>query len=334
MASVRSKNNWTNWHHKFHKQFINDKTFIPKGAKLLISVSGGQDSMALMTLINDIKDQHDWEINIWHGDHQWHKDSTLYANKLRHYCNKEGIPSYFDTANEKEITSEESARNWRYQKLIKTLEKLLSEENAIRNWYILTGHTSTDNTETFILNLARGSNYAGLAGIPKKRLLNDKYSLVRPILIFNRNETSAICQGMNIPFWEDPTNLDLSIKRNFIRQELLPHLENIYPGCTKRINQFIGKMNNYSIEQADLSKLALKACRSNTGIKREVLNTLGLEARCTIIYTLIKEKSLKQISAKNLETISIQILEKNNGQINLNDELKIIWNKYIIRLEI
>ena len=67
------KNNWTNWHHKFHKQFLDDKKFIPKGANLLIAVSGGQDSMALMTLVDDIKNQHDWKINVWHGDHQWHR---------------------------------------------------------------------------------------------------------------------------------------------------------------------------------------------------------------------------------------------------------------------
>ena len=334
MLLNRSKNNWTNWHHKFHKQFINDKKFIPKGTCLLIAVSGGQDSMALMTLINDIKDQHDWKINVWHGDHKWHSDSTHYANKLKHYCKNKGIPFYFDTANGKEITSEESARNWRYDKLGKTIEKLVSKENTISNWQILTGHTSTDNTETFILNLARGSNYAGLSGIPRKRVLNNKYSLGRPILIFNRKETNTICQEMQIPFWEDPTNRDLSIKRNLIRHTILPHLENIYPGCTKRINHFIRKMNNYSIEQADLSKLALKACKNNTGIKREVLNNLSLEARGTIMHALMKENAIKQISAENLESICIQILKKNKGEIYLHDELKIVWNKDTIRLEI
>ena len=334
MLLNRSKNNWTNWHHKFHKQFINDKKFIPKGACLLIAVSGGQDSMALMTLINDIKDQHDWKINVWHGDHKWHSDSTHYANKLRNYCKNKKIPFYIDTANEKEITSEDSARNWRYERLGKTIEELTSKEHKISNWHILTGHTSTDNTETFILNLARGSNYAGLSGIPRKRLINNKYSLGRPILIFNRKETNTICQEMQIPFWEDPTNLDLSIKRNLIRHKILPYLESIYPGCTKRINQFIGKMNNYSIEQADLSKLALQACKNNTGIKREVLNNLSLEARCTIMHALIKENNLKQISAENLESICIQIFKKNNGEIYLHDELKIVWNKDIIKLKI
>ncbi len=333
MLSHRSKNNWTNWHHKFHKQFLNDKKFIPKGANLLIAVSGGQDSMALMTLLDDIKNQHDWKINVWHGDHKWHKDSSKFANNLKRYCEDKGIRFFIDVANKKDIFSEEKARNWRYEKLCNTVDELLIEEQSIYNWYILTGHTSTDNTETFLLNLARGSNYTGLAGIPKQRILSEKYLLRRPILIFNRKDTHSICQMMQIPFWEDPTNLDLSIKRNLIRHKVLPFLNKIHPGYTNGINQFVNKMNNFSREQADLCKLAIQACKSDEGFKREVLNTLGIEARCTILNTLIKQKSIKQISSQNIERISIEISKKSNGQINLPQGLKIIWDKHTVRLE-
>ena len=333
MIAKRSKNNWTNWHHKFHKQFLNDQTFIPKGANLLIAVSGGQDSMALMTLIDDIKNQHDWKINVWHGDHQWHKESSEFANKLKNYCKEKEIPFFIDVATKKEILSEEKARDWRYEKLCNRVNELLVEEKSIYNWFILTGHTSSDNTETFLLNLARGSNYRGLAGIPKQRTLNEKYLLRRPILIFNRKDTNSICQIMKIPFWEDPTNLDLSIKRNLIRHKVLPFLNKIHPGYTNGINQFVCKMNKYSREQADLCALAIEACKNGEGIKREVLNTIGIEARCTILNSLIQKKIIKQISSQNIETISTEIFKKSNGQINLPQGLKIIWNKHTIRLE-
>ncbi len=333
MYLPRSKNNWTNWHHKFHKQFLHDEEFIPNGSNLLIAVSGGQDSMAMLTLIDDIKNQHDWKINVWHGDHQWHKDSSLFANQLENYCKKKGISFYLDIANSKKIESEDKARSWRYEKLCKTVEKLFLNENSVGGWYILTGHTSSDNTETFLLNLARGSNYAGLSGIPRKRVLNDKYLLIRPILIFNRKDTYSICQSMNIHYWEDPTNLDLSIKRNLIRHKVLPYLDEIYPGYTNKINQFVGRMNNYNIEQADLCKLAIETCKNSEGYKREIINTLGLDARCTILNTIIKEKCTKQISSENIATISIEIFKRNNGQINLPNGLKILWNKHTIRLE-
>ncbi len=333
MFSKKPKHNWSNWHHLFHKQFLHDNKFIPQKANLLIAVSGGQDSMALLTLINDIKNQHDWKINVWHGDHQWHKDSSLIKNNLGDYCSKNGIPFYFDTANKKEISTEEKARNWRYEKLCKRVDKLITLKNSLSNFYIITGHTSTDNAETFLLNLTRGSNYAGLSGIPKKRFSNDIYKIRRPILIFSRDDTYSICQSMQIPFWEDPTNLDLSIKRNLIRHKVIPYLNEINPGATNKINKFICTMNNYNKEQADLSKLALEACKNNIGIRRAILNKLGIEARSTIIHTFIKEKCPKQITSQNIETITLAISSKENGSINLAHGLKIIWNKNTIKLE-
>ena len=138
---------------------------------------------------------------------------------------------------------------------------------------------------------------------------------------------------MHIPFWEDPTNNDLSIKRNLLRHKVLPYLDLIYPGCTNKINQFIGKMHNFSNEQEDLCKLALETCKSSEGLKREVINTLGIEARCTILKTFIKERCIKQISSQSIESISLEIFKKNNGQINLPNGLKITWNKNTIKLK-
>ena len=89
--SKKEKNNWTNWHHLVHKAIIKDARFIPNGIKLLIAVSGGQDSMALLTLFKDIKDHHNWEIYVWHGDHQWHSKSSTYSEELKAFCNYKKI---------------------------------------------------------------------------------------------------------------------------------------------------------------------------------------------------------------------------------------------------
>ena len=86
-----SQKNWTSWHHLLHKEILGNKTLIPDGANLLIAVSGGQDSMALLNLINDMKTQHNWFVNVWHGDHKWHEKSAKYALELKSYCNKKNI---------------------------------------------------------------------------------------------------------------------------------------------------------------------------------------------------------------------------------------------------
>ncbi len=328
-----SQKNWTSWHHLLHKEILGNKTLIPDGANLLIAVSGGQDSMALLNLINDMKTQHNWFVNVWHGDHQWHEKSAKYALELKSYCNKKNISFFFDQANKKNISSEEKARDWRYKKLSERANQLLIENQKESDIYLLTGHTNTDNAETFLLNLARGSNYAGLSYIDKKRLLKHHIFLIRPLLIFSREDIKKFCQLQNIPIWEDPTNCDLTIKRNIVRKEIIPILETIYPGCSKRINSFAEKMSNYKNEQNDLSKLAYLYCENAIGVKRELLNSLCIEARCTILNTFLKKDCTKQLSSKNLTHLASSIFKKNRGKIDLPDGFEIVWNKDYINLE-
>ena len=328
-----TQKNWTSWHHLLHKEFLRDKQLIPNGANLLIAVSGGQDSMALLHLINDMKNHHNWFVHVWHGDHQWHEKSERYALELKCYCNKKNISFLYDQANKKTISSEEKARDWRYKKLRERANQLLNKDPKNVNIYLITGHTNSDNAETFLLNLARGSNYAGLSYIEKKRLLENKIFLIRPFLIFSRKDTRNICNLMKIPIWEDPTNCDLKIKRNLVRKKIIPTFETMYPGYSKRINSFAEKMKNFNREQKDLGELAYLSCKDAKGIKRELLNNLCIEARCTILNTFLKKNCTKQLNSKNISDLASSIFEKDQGKINLPEKLRIIWNKDYINLE-
>tara|TARA_Y100001978_G_C23652327_1_gene414101 strand:- start:360 stop:1361 length:1002 start_codon:yes stop_codon:yes gene_type:complete len=331
--SKKEKRNWTNWHHLLHKEIINDEKFIPNGIKLLIAVSGGQDSMALLTLFEDIKDHHDWEIYVWHGNHQWHSQSSVFSEELESFCNYKKIKFYSDKADYLEVSTEEKARKWRYQKLYDTAKNLAGSKKEMEKIYILTGHTSSDNAETFLLNLARGSSYKGLKGIPNKRLSDNNFYIVRPLLNFSRSDTLKICEELKIPIWIDPTNSDLKLKRNIIRKNIMESLEKIYPGCSVRINSFTQKMNKYEKERSDLCKLALQACLEKNMLKRDKFNTLGLEARSTLLNQLFKEKFTKQIKSNGLDKIAKDIFNKNKGSIDLPNSLKIVWNNSYIQLK-
>ena len=328
-----TKKNWTSWHHLLHKEVISKKTLIPKGSNIVISVSGGQDSMTLLTLINDLRKLHNWSISVWHGDHQWHEKSSIYALDLKNYCERKDIAFYLDKANKENIFSEEKAREWRYKKLCERAKTLLNKNQQQKNIYLLTGHTNSDNAETFILNLARGSNFAGLSNIESKRLLENQIFLIRPILIFSREDTKQFCNVMNIPVWEDPTNSDLKLKRNLVRKKIIPSLEIIYPGCSSRINNFSQKMSNYNNERNDLSELAFLYCKEEKGLNRNLLNSMCIEARCTILNKFLSEISKKQYSSKNLAKLATSIYDKNKGQVNLQDFLKIVWNTNYINFE-
>ena len=130
--------NWSALHHLFHKELLSKNKLIPKGSNILISVSGGQDSMALLTLINDLKKLHNWSISVWHGDHQWHKKSSIYALELKSFCEGKNISFYFDQAQKENVFSEEKAREWRYKKLCEKAKALLKKTQQQKNIYLLT----------------------------------------------------------------------------------------------------------------------------------------------------------------------------------------------------
>ena len=92
-------------------------------------------------------------------------------------------------------------------------------------------------------------------------------------------------------------------------------------------------MSNYNNERNDLSELAYLYCKDVKGINRNLLNNMCIEARCTILNKFLKEISANQCSSKNLTKLATSIYEKKKGQINLQEFLKIVWDKNYINFE-
>jgi tRNA(Ile)-lysidine synthase len=91
--------------------------------------------------------------------------------------------------------------------------------------YVVTGHTRSDRVETLLYNLMRGSGADGLASLTWMRSLTDEIKLVRPLLNVSRHETLGFCQEQQIPIWEDSTNQNLDYRRNRLRLETIPYLQ-------------------------------------------------------------------------------------------------------------
>ena len=104
--------------------------------------------MALLTLINDLKKVHNWSISVWHGDHQWHIKSSLYALELKSYCENKNISFYCDQANKENISTEEKAREWRYKKLCERAKTLLNKNQQKHNIYLSVSYTHLRAHET------------------------------------------------------------------------------------------------------------------------------------------------------------------------------------------
>ena len=82
--STQIDKSWSKWHMRLHKRLKQNKSLLPSNSTILLAISGGQDSMALLKLIIDLKRLYKWQIEIWHGDHQWHNQSKKIKEELKY----------------------------------------------------------------------------------------------------------------------------------------------------------------------------------------------------------------------------------------------------------
>lgn len=205
---------------------------------ILVAVSGGADSMALLgaLLHTGVK------LVVASFDHQIRMDSHADIEFVREFCQRSDVLFETGTGNAlafaevNNLSIEESARQLRYKFLFQMAEKHHCGA-------IATGHTMDDQAETMLMRFIRGAGLAGIKGMLPVTTL-EQYShtikLVRPILDWRRSDTEAACQAMNITPCVDSTNQDSTYPRNKIRAELMPFLLNYNPSIVETLARNAG----------------------------------------------------------------------------------------------
>jgi tRNA(Ile)-lysidine synthase len=206
---------WTDLHHRLHR-VLKSRSLLPPGHRLLLGVSGGQDSLCLWRLCLDLQPQWGWELGILHCDHRWRSDSQANAHHVQTLAAQWGTP-YHGIVADRPLPTEAAARQWRYQGLAHCAQTHHYQA-------VLTAHTASDRAETLLQNLIRGSGADGLGALPWQRDLAPGLPLVRPLLFATRQETGDFCAAQGLPLWVDSTNDDPRYGRNRLRLEVLPLL--------------------------------------------------------------------------------------------------------------
>ena len=318
---------------RLHKRLKQNKYLLPSNSTLLLAISGGQDSMALLKLITDLRRLYKWQIEIWHGDHQWHNKSEQIEAELKLWCLNKKLSFNSNKANKEEVANEEKARDWRYKNLIMNAKYLSSKNVDSPCEKILTGHTATDRAETIIMNLARGTNLIGLSTLKEQRILEDNLELVRPLLIFNRDETLEICKEFNLPIWIDPSNENMNLTRNKIRKEILPILNSIYKGADSRIASVANRLESYSEDQKLFAKIAIEFCQGPeiNSLSRKKLIDYTNSIRKIILTNWLKILGVTRVTALQIEDINNKISQRNPpGSIHLHGDFLVRWDKETI----
>ena len=331
--SAKNERSWSKWHMRLHKRLKQNKSLLPSNSTLLLGISGGQDSMALLKLITDLQRLYNWQIEIWHGDHQWHIKSKKIEEELKLWCLNKQISFHSTQADKEEVMNEEKARDWRYKNLIMHAKLLSSNKTNFPCKRILTGHTATDRAETIIMNLARGTDLIGLSTLKEQRILENNLDLIRPMLIFNRDETLQICKEFNLPIWVDPSNENINLTRNRIRKEVFPILNSIYKGADSRIAAVANRLESYSNDQQLFAKIAIESCKIEkiNSLSRKRIVGFNNSIRKIILANWLKILGIKKVTALQIEEINNKISQgKQPGTVHLHGDFLISWDKETI----
>jgi tRNA(Ile)-lysidine synthase len=273
------------------EMFIRQKNLMPAGGKILLAVSGGADSVALLCILNKIFPNN---LHIAHINHQLRgTDSLNDEYYVRQLAEKYKLPvttKLVDVntfAKKQKLSTETAARQLRLEALIKIADK----HNCTA---IATAHHKNDNAETVIQRILRGTGYKGLAGIRAKTVFNGKI-FVRPLLCLSRDEIEKYLKTQNISWQNDYTNTDTRFTRNRIRHKLLPYLMKESPGLVEIINDLADKCELLNNNIENLCEAAAADCFIAQDKKLIAVDLLKFTHQPKPVQVELIQKALTQI---------------------------------------
>lgn len=297
---------------------IKENNLIEKGDVVVVGVSGGPDSITLLTCLNKYKEKLGIKIIVAHINHLIREDSTDDEQYVENYCKNKEIKFYCKRANILEISkkekrgTEETGRKIRYE----FFDEVAKKENANK---IAIAHNMNDNSETMLLNLIRGCGLSGLEGI--QPIEYNKY--IRPLIYCDRSEIEDYCEKNNLNPRIDYTNKENIYKRNIIRNKILPQLKELNPNIVEALSKTseIVKDNNLFIDN----------------YAKKEFNEIAKIEKNEVRFELKKFNNLETVIKQKIILNAIVILKgssRNIAKTNIDDIIKIsnngIGNKYLI----
>ncbi|UCB46123.1 MAG: tRNA lysidine(34) synthetase TilS [Spirochaetota bacterium] len=213
-------------------EYCLDKMLIAKGDKILLAVSGGPDSVALLNIFHELQNKLHIELSVVHFEHGLRGHESVKDQEfVKRMADKLGLSFYTKSMNvldnkRHDESVEEAARRMRLSYFLDVLKDIGYNK-------IATGHTSDDNVETVLFRLISGTGPAGISGI-----LPISGKVIHPILSLTREQIMRYLAVKKLQYREDETNFDRSITRNKIRHEIIPILYSINPRYREHIQSF------------------------------------------------------------------------------------------------
>lgn len=297
---------------------------IQNGDRLVLGVSGGPDSICMLNVLNNIRNNDDIDLNfnivVAHVNHMIREEADSDEEYVKKFCHEKNIDFYSKSidvqkiGNNMKIGTEEAGRNVRYNFFDEILELTKSNKIAI-------AHNKNDKIETIFMNLFRGSGLLGLKGIEAK---NGKY--IRPLIECERNKIEDYCLKNNLNPRIDKTNFDNTYTRNKIRNVVIPYIKKEFnPNIINTIDRLSELVSE---EEEYINKQVIEAYTA-------ILVKENLEEQM-IILDLKKFNSQEKVIKSRLVLYTITRLfgtSKGIEKIHIEDIIKLcsknVGNKYL-----
>lgn len=287
-----------------------------KNKIVIVSCSGGPDSMALLSIVNNIKDTNNVKVIVAHVNHKVRKESDEEALMVEKYAKDNGdifelyeINEYHDKAN-----FHEDARKIRYA----FLKDLKDKYNAD---YLLTAHHGDDLTETILMRITRGSNLKGYIGF-KEESDWEGIRILRPLIRRTKKYLEEYDKENNIPYRIDKTNYSDDYTRNRYRNKIIPLLKEENENVNLKYLKLSEEINRYYeyVKEEALNSYNKIIDKENNIIISKLIKLPKLQIECIISELIVKFQLEDYLPINdNLFSDMINTLSsrKTNSNINL-----------------
>jgi tRNA(Ile)-lysidine synthase len=302
-------------------KFIDENHLIKKGDKVLVALSGGADSIFLLSFLIKFKKRFGIEVAAFHLNHKLRGKSAdtdekfcsdlCKQNKIKFICVKKDVKAY---AKKLKVSVEEAGREIRYLELNRAADKIGCTK-------IATAHNASDNVETILLNFVKGAGIKGLSGIPVRR-----DNIIRPILCLTSEEIRQYLKKNKISFRVDESNLDSDYERNFLRNEIIPKLkQRLNPRLEEKISntsKIISEINSFVGKQTEqLSREAIKLEGKVLRINTKKISKLDRSFPGIFLKSVVENNFNIELSSENIFAIVDLVNSQAGKQVHLKENI-------------
>lgn len=262
--------------------FLEEYNLLEPGSIWIVGFSCGYDSLCLLHVLKKIAKQYSIRLIAAHLNHNWRgEESFSEQERAREFCKKNDIEFYTETLTDEIPKTETVAREYRYWFFKKAAEQYNAK-------VLFTAHTQTDNAETILYRIIKGTGVKGLSGIAPKRDMGS-FCVYRPMLEVEREDTIFYCLGNVLDACNDSSNYDKKYMRNKIRIDIISQLKKI----NKNVETALAQLGKIAEDYEDIVADAAPDFNFETGASTKDFINLKDGMQRVIIRKFLTEKSIE-----------------------------------------